>query len=81
MDKHTVLKKCRIHDTTRKVWCGYLRPDEQLFLLNNGAKLNLPAFEFDKAEVKLREKTQRQNIVDDVKSGKCNPTWFYFVLK
>jgi len=58
--------KCNIYPE----WCGYLRPNEILTLMESGA-ISIDKFH----EVNV------ERAKADKEKGVCNPTWFYFYPK
>lgn len=62
---YTTIKKC---DKKYGMWCGYLRPDEVVELVNR----NL---------IEIHTSYKLEWAKEDVKKGKCNPTWTYFTPK
>jgi hypothetical protein len=63
-----IVKKCKVNQHPE--WCGCLRPDEIIALMDSGAisidKFN--QYQIDRARA-------------DKEKGICNPIWFYFYPK
>jgi hypothetical protein len=68
MNKHLISALKKVHRHYKDKWVGYLRPDEIIALLEDGARCE----EFQRENMEFAKKRKA--------TGKCNPVWFYFKL-